>query len=229
MKRLLIIPFALLLVVSGCKQSGSTKEEQEIKKEMEGIMQEAVNAAKNKKGTFDLSLVKGNMKTLGSEIPLEFQMREYPKNVKNFDQMIKNAKLAMGKATYKILESKTMDAIGIWEAKKGKKIFVVYLEIKGDKGNFGQPSSFDQTGSDPSPQFILVDQDGKKYPEQTAESNSAARSSGGKSLMTIKTPSDTWQKTAVAFTVDEDIKEPTLVIQTKVADKKYKFVGIKLQ
>jgi len=227
MKKLILLPLVLSLVFFGCKPKSEDQQKKEAQSEIQKILLEAVDVAKNKKGFFDLKLVK-DITNIGSEFTMNFQMREYPQKYKDWSEMMKKAKVGMGKASYKIIELKMMDKIGIWETKKGKKILVVYLQVKGDKGNFGHPSGFDQTGTDPSPQFFLVDPNGKKYPAQTAESNSVARSGEGQSLMTIKTTSDKWLKTVVAFIVDENIKEPTLVIQSKVGDKKYEIVGIKL-
>ena len=127
MKKITIILIAFSLIFVGCKK-GSEKGKKEMEKEMEKIVQEAVDTAKNKKGIFDLSVVK-DMKTIGSDFSVTFQTREYPKDVKDFEAMRKNAKIGTGKANYRILKWETLDKVGIWEAKKGNKILVVHLEV----------------------------------------------------------------------------------------------------
>jgi len=216
----LVSVLAVLATLGAGCGGGQKGAEEQVKEEAEKAVGEAVNAAKNVKGQFDLGQIK-EWKNKGEEFTLSFQMREY-----GIYPEIKRT--GTGRASYKITETKTVDKAGPWEAGAGKDIFAVYLEARGDTANFGMPQSLDQTGSDPSPQFYLVDKSGKKYSMQTAESGSVAREVGGESLYSFDTNSDKWGKSAAAFVVPENIPEPTLVIEKKVADGQYEYYGMKL-
>jgi len=208
----------LMFVGASCGKPATGPEA--VKKEGEKAIGEAINAAQNVKGQFDFGQIK-EWKNKNEEFTLSCQIREY----KTYPEA---ERISTGKASYKITDVKTMDKIGLWETKAGEDFFVVYLEVKGDPANFGMPQFLDQTGTDPAPRFYLVDETGKKYSEQTSESNSAARQAGGESLMSIHANSNQWKKTAVVFTVPENISLPALVIETKVAEGQYEYYGIKL-
>jgi len=208
-----------------------TKEakEEAVKKEVEKTVSEVVGAAQNKKGVFDVSQVK-NYKKVGEEFAVEYQRRIYEKGKQlEAEDLMNNTSTLKGKASYKITSQETVDKIGIWEPKAGEKYLVVYLEVKGDSGNEGMPQSFDQTGSDPSPQFFLVDSGNKKYSLQTAEANSAARNAQGESLMTTDMTVTSWTKSALAFQIPASgVNKPTLVLSVPVGNKQYEYIGVRL-
>lgn len=208
-----------------------TKEakEEAVKKEVEKTVTEAVDSAQNKKGVFDLSQVK-NYKSLGEEFTVEYQRRVYEKGKQiEAEDLMNNTSTLKGKASYKITSQEMADKIGIWEPKAGNKFLIIYLEVRGDSGNEGMPQSFQQTGSDPSPQLFLVDGENKKYSMQTAEANSAASKAKAESLMVIKMTAAEWTKTALAFEIPAaGVRQPTLVLSVPVGNKQLEYLGIKL-
>jgi hypothetical protein len=208
------------LIGAGCQKSAPVGSEEAVKQEAEQALSEAMATAKNIKGKFDLGQVK-NWKNQNEEFTVSFQAREY-----GVYPEIKRT--GTSQASYKITGEATKEKIGIWEPKVGEEFLVVYFEVKGDAANFGQPSSLDQTGSDPSPQFYLVDKSGKKYSLQTAEAGSEAFSMKIKSLMTISANTTEWTKSDVVFTVPKGVKEPTLLLQVKTGDKQYEYYGVKM-
>ena len=225
---LLIFILTFSLTLTGCGQKSQKQAEKEIKNEMEKTLGEAIGAAKNKKNYFDLSQIK-EYKNIGEEFTLSFQTREYDSSKKqDYDEWMKAAKIGTGKLTYKITDKKTVDKIGIWEPKQGNQFLVVYLEVTGDSANKGMPGSFGQTGTDPAPQFYLVDKNGTQLYSQAAEASSLAFSEKLQSPLTLEVNDPNSAKTDVVFQVAQNIEEPTLVIKTKVGENQYEYRGIKL-
>lgn len=217
---LITVGVVLKLVNLAPKKTPSTKKEVEkfVKEEGEKAIKEAFETSQNKKGVFDLSQVK-TYKKIGEEFEVDYQRRIYDPE---------ETRTLKGKASYKITETKKTKKVGMWEAGTGEEILIVYLEVKGDSGNEGYPLTFDQTGTDPSPQFFLVDDNNKRYNMQTAEAKSAAREAGRESLMSITMTTTNWTKSTLAFIVPENIKKPTLVLSSLLGGDKYSYVGVRL-
>jgi len=119
----------------------------------------------------------------------------------------------LGLATFKAKSIKQIDTAGGLSPNDGKKLILVEIAIKGDKHNQGMPSTFDQIGDTPSPQFVLVDrQNNKSYVEATDFSGAYTDDKNLFALSKITMDSENWVNTAIVFEVDKNLT-PDLAIR----------------
>lgn len=249
-----VVVFVSAVLVSGClccggKSTGIPGDLQtklgDIGKSQEDIAQEeadkaaneAIDAVKGKKGYFDLSQT-SKYYLLGDAFTVTFMTRDYTGS-RDFSHAI----VGQGRASYRVEKMESYDKLGSYEPGTGR-VFIVYtISLKGDAGNSGHPQSFDQSGSDPSPTFYLVDKDGRmyycsnydslkavaqknlEYPTQGPAVGQAERNYNG--MSTYKMDLAEWKKTAIAFKADKGIQDPVLVLKTKTGDNQYDYLGIK--
>lgn len=112
----------------------------------------------------------------------------------------------LGTATFKAKSIKQIDTAGGLTPADGKKLILVEITIKGNKNNRGMPSTFDQVGDTPSPQFVLVDrQANKSYVEETDYSGAYTDDKNLFALSKITMDAEQWVNTAIVFQVDKNL------------------------
>lgn len=110
-----------------------------------------------------------------------------------------------GNAYFKAKSIKTVDAAGLKTPSEGKKLVLLEISIKGDPQNKGNPSTFNQIGDNPSPQFVLVDKDkNQTWVEETYYSDGYTQSNDLFELSKITLDHDKWVQTAIVFEIDQD-------------------------
>ena len=101
----------------------------------------------------------------GENIDITFRFRDYS-NVPDDPETLAETEEALilveGKAGFKIVEIGTIDKIdNFHQAGEGKELYYVVYEYKGNENNPDSvtihPSSISETGWDPAPQFIIID------------------------------------------------------------------------
>jgi hypothetical protein len=112
----------------------------------------------------------------------------------------------LGAATFKAKSVKEIASAGGLTPAEGKKLILVEIAIKGDKKNQGMPSTFDQIGDTPSPQFVLVDrQANKSFVEDTDYSGAYTDDKSLFALSKITMDAEQWVNTAIVFQVDKNL------------------------
>lgn len=109
-----------------------------------------------------------------------------------------------GKATFKAKSFKEIDKAGDLTAGEGKKLYALELSVKGYKENKGSPSTFNQIGDNPSPQFVLINKAANQtYVEQTDFSEGYTASKDYFPLDKLTMDGDQTVTTAIVFEVDQ--------------------------
>ena len=112
----------------------------------------------------------------------------------------------LGTAIFKAKSIKEIPTAGGLTPADGKKLILVEIAIKGNKTNQGLPSTFDQVGDTPSPQFVLVDrQANKSYVEETDYSGAYTDDKNLFALSKITMDSENWVNTAIVFQIDKNL------------------------
>ena len=112
----------------------------------------------------------------------------------------------VGTATFKAKSIKEITAAGGLAPADGKKLVIVEIAIRGNKNNKGLPSTFDQVGDQPSPQFVLVDrQANKSYVEETDYSGAYTDDKNLFALSKITMDAEQWVNTAIVFQIDKNL------------------------
>jgi hypothetical protein len=112
----------------------------------------------------------------------------------------------VGTATFKAKSIKEIPTAGGLAPADGKKLILVEIAIRGNKNNQGLPSTFDQIGDQPSPQFVLVDrQANKSYVEETDYSGAYTDDKNLFALSKITMDAEQWVNTAIVFQVDKNL------------------------
>jgi hypothetical protein len=112
----------------------------------------------------------------------------------------------VGTATFKATSIKQIDTAGGLSPDAGKKLILVEIAVRGNSKNQGMPSTFDQIGNTPSPQFVLVDrQNNKSYVEETDFSGAYTDDKNLFALSKITMDSENWVNTAIIFEVDQNL------------------------
>jgi len=110
----------------------------------------------------------------------------------------------LGSATFKAKSIKEIATAGGLSPDDGKKLILVEIAIKGNNKNKGMPSTFDQVGDTPSPQFVLVDrQNNKSYVEETDFSGAYTDDKNLFALSKITMDSENLVNTALVFQIDK--------------------------
>ncbi len=122
----------------------------------------------------------------------------------------------LGVASFKAKSVEQIDAIGDVTANEGKKLILVEMAVKGDSGNIGKPSTFNQIGDYPSPQFVLIDSDSDtSYVEETYFSDAYTQDKKLFELSKITMDHEQWVNTAIVFEIDSD----------RIADLAFRFTN----
>jgi len=122
----------------------------------------------------------------------------------------------IGVANFKAKSIKQIDMAGDVEAGEGKKLILVDIAVNGDSKNKGKPSTFNQVGDYPSPQFVLIDRDDNiSYFEETYYSDAYTLDNKLFELSKITMDQEEWISTAIVFEIDSD----------KIADLAFRFTN----
>lgn len=131
-----------------------------------------------------------------------------------------------GKVIMKAKSFKSVDSVGGVSPDKGKKLYLMEIAVKGFSANKGEPSTFNQVGDTPSPQFVLVDKSkNKTYVEETYFSDSYTQANKLFELSKLTTDGDQWVNTAIAFQVDSS-DNPTPAFRFTNAQGQLEFYDI---
>lgn len=132
-----------------------------------------------------------------------------------------------GKATFKAKSLKVIADVDSRTPEEGKQLVLVEIAVQGSTQNKGMPSTFNQIGDKPSPQFVLVN---KKTNESFTETNyfSTAYTAYKKlfELDKITLDHDQWVNTALVFEIDKNLT-PDLAFRFTNIEGKTEFYDIK--
>jgi len=132
-----------------------------------------------------------------------------------------------GTAYFKAKSFKKIDSAGLNSADEGKKLYLLEIEVRGNKSNKGMPSTFNQVGDTPSPQFILIDKtNNKSFVEETYFSDSYTQAKNLFELSKITLDGEQTVNTAIVFQVDKNL-EPELTFRFINPTGKIIFYAIK--
>lgn len=142
------------------------------------------------------------------EISEEFEVsQEFDISYKTFEPD------GMGVASFKAKSVNQVDMAGEVEATEGMKLVLVEIAVKGDADNQGKPSTFNQIGDHPSPQFVLIDKNNDvSYVEQTYYSDAYTQDKDLFELSKITMDHEQWVNTAIVFEIESD-KETDLAFR----------------
>jgi len=132
-----------------------------------------------------------------------------------------------GTADFKAKSFKQVDTIADRQPEEGKKLYLLEIAIRGNTKNKGEPSTFNQIGDNPSPQFVLADKaSNTSYVEETYYSDAYTQDKKLFELSKITLDHDQWVNTAIAFQVNKDLN-PELVFRFTNTNGKIEFYAIK--
>ena len=118
-----------------------------------------------------------------------------------------------GHASFKARSVKEIDTAGKKTPDENKKLILVEISVMGDENNQGDPSTFNQVGDNPSPQFVLIDRDNNKtFVETTYYSDGYTQSKDLFELTKITLDHQKWVNTAIVFQIDTD-QQPNLAFR----------------
>lgn len=128
-------------------------------------------------------------KKLNTEFKVEFKTSE-PSGV--------------GTAEFKAKSMKFITDAGGVPASDNMQLVLVEIAVKGKAGNKGLPSTFNQIGDNPSPQFVLVNKNkNQTFVEETYFSDSYTVPKKLFELSKITLDHEQWVNTAIVFEVDK--------------------------
>ncbi len=111
-----------------------------------------------------------------------------------------------GYAEFKATSIKEVSSVDERTPPEGKKLVLVEIAIRGNPQNKGQPSTFNQIGNNPSPQFVLYDESkNQSFVEETYYSDAYTNSKNLFELSKITLDQDSWVNTAIVFEVDKEL------------------------
>jgi hypothetical protein len=132
----------------------------------------------------------------------------------------------VGTADFKARSIKEISAAGKKTPTEGKKLILVEISVNGNKQNSGQPSTFNQVGDTPSPQFVLIDQQKNlSVVEETYYSDGYTEDKKLFELSKITLDHDQWVHTAIVFEIDQS-QSPKLAFRYVDPDGKTNFYVI---
>jgi len=170
-----------------------------------------------------------------SEVPYTDKLAKQPINYTNTYNLNQEFKITYktanpdgtGTAEFKAKSFKQVDSVADRQPEDGKKLYLLEIAIRGNTKNKGEPSTFNQIGDNPSPQFILADKaNNTSYVEETYYSDAYTQSKNLFELTKITLDHDQWVNTAIAFQVSKDLN-PELAFRFTSADGKTEFYAIK--
>jgi len=133
----------------------------------------------------------------------------------------------VGEAEFKAKTMKVVKQVGEVTAEPGKQLVLVEIAIKGKASNKGLPSTFNQIGDYPSPQFVMVDRPkNKSFVETTYYSDSYTVSNKLFELSKITLDAEQWVNTAIVFEIDASLA-PNLAFRFINQEGKVEFYDIK--
>jgi len=133
----------------------------------------------------------------------------------------------VGYAEFKARSAKLIDLAGTNPADNGKKLFLVEISVRGSKDNRGMPSTFNQIGDTPSPQFVIIDKaNSRTYVEETFFSDSYTVAKKLFELSKLTLDMEQWVDTAIVFQIDKNL-EPDLAFRFLNKDGKLEFYDIR--
>lgn len=180
-------------LLSACKSSSSTKDvefshDEELVEEITPYVDELANHPTSISKQINLN----------QEFSVDFQ-------TKNPD--------GLGKAYFKAKSIKTISAAGQKTPNENQKLILVEISVKGDPQNRGTPSTFNQVGSRPSPQFVLIDPDkNQTWVEETYYSDGYTQANNLFELSKITLDQSQWVHTAIVFQIDQN-QQPNLAFR----------------
>lgn len=132
-----------------------------------------------------------------------------------------------GTATVKAKSMKEIAGAGLKTPEEGKKLILVEIAVRGKSTNKGSPTTFNQVGDTPSPQFVLVDKSkNKTETETTYYSDGFTEANKLFELSKITMDQEQWVNTAIVFQVDKNVT-PDLAFRFINLDNKVEFYDIK--
>lgn len=132
----------------------------------------------------------------------------------------------IGNAAFKAVSFKEISAIEELKPDQGKKLYLLELAVQGNPTNKGDPSAFNQIGTHPSPQFVLVDKAKNfTYVEETPFSDAYTLSKKLFELSKLTLDGGQTVTTAIVFQIDANLK-PDLAFRFVNGDNKVEFYDI---
>lgn len=111
----------------------------------------------------------------------------------------------LGMAMFKAKSIKVIDTAGERTPSEGNKLVLVEIAVKGSRDNKGMPSTFNQIGDYPSPQFVLINKDANtSLVEDTYYSDGYTEAKKLFELSKITMDHETWVNTAIVFEIPSD-------------------------
>ncbi len=112
----------------------------------------------------------------------------------------------VGKATFQAKSFNEISQAGDLTPQEGKKLYALELSVKGYKENKGSPSTFNQIGDTPSPQFVIVDKNSRKtFVEETDYSESYIAVKKFYALDKLTLDGEQTVTTAIVFEIDKNL------------------------
>ena len=175
----LILLTICFLMLGGCSPK---KEEISFEDDSQDVFVEMVDEEKHEQIT------------IAKEIKLN---EEFSIEYKSFEPE------GMGKAKFRAKSVKEIEDIDDIKATEGKKLVLVEIAVIGDAKNTGRPSTFNQIGEFPSPQFVMIDKEAKtSLGEDTYYSDSYTEFKKLFELSKITMDHSQWVNTALVFELD---------------------------
>lgn len=132
-----------------------------------------------------------------------------------------------GNAIFKAKLVKEIDSVDGRTPDEGKKLILVEIAVQGNVKNNGLPSTFNQIGDKPSPQFVLINKDKNiSYTETNYYSTAYTVFKKLFELDKITLDHDQWVNTALVFEIDKELV-PDLAFRFTNPENKTEFYDIK--
>jgi len=110
-----------------------------------------------------------------------------------------------GQAFFKVESIKEINSAGQKTPESGKKLVLAKIAVMGNQDNSGDPSTFNQIGDNPSPQFVLIDKNNNKtYVEDSYYSDGYTQANNLFELSKITMDHQKWIHTAIVFEIDSE-------------------------
>lgn len=164
-KRILIIAIAGIVLIVGIYflVKGNKGSEDTVLENAQGTLEE--QEGEESKISFDGSISKGEV------VDVEFRFRDYkdvPDDPETTQETIDALIDLEGNVSFEIIKTGRIDqADNFHKAGEGKELYYVIYNFKGNtdnpKGNTIHPSMISQTGWDPAPQFVMIEDGDDDY------------------------------------------------------------------
>lgn len=176
-------------VLSACNKSTDFSDDTEVGFSNEEEILEEVNVYSDSLANAKIDI------TQNYKLNQEFKVQYLTKNP-----------AGQGSAQFKARSLKEVDSVDERTASEGNKLVLVEISVRGDTTNKGEPSTFNQIGDNPSPQFVLIDQkNNRSYVEETYYSDVYTKANDLFELSKITLDHDQWVNTALVFEIPQDL------------------------